>query len=509
MKKFVSSFLSLFLYIAERLHKPSSRVHQWKDISAGDMKIFLAHLIAMGLVKKSTIEKFWEHSGIVRTPFFGTYMSRNTFQIILSNLHLADDDQNPCYRRRGHDPLFKVRDFMNMCNRNFRLVYAPKRDLSFDEGCCPFKGRLRFRCYNPNKPAKFHIKLYQVSEADSGYVLGFDVYTGKGQTGCQRHAPVMDQNCTATTKVVIGLLSEADLLNRQHHVYMDNYYTSPELFEELYAKDTYACGTIRKNRKGLPNAVINATLPKKSGEAVFRRNTITHLLCVKWCDKRNVLMLSSIHDANMVDTGKVNRETGQIIEKPECIYEYIKKMGGVDLGDQMMTYYSFLRKSQKWSRKLLIHMINMLLMNAFILNSKFGCRKLSHEDYRDEIVRFLLQDGMRQYNIPLPPVASKKITVREAPHDLQKRLHERHFPSNIPCAEGRIRKKPSRPCFACNNLRDIPGIVFPKKSTSYWCDSCRKPLCITPCFELYHTEQNYKDSILNFRLQSLAAPVVM
>ena len=177
----------------------------------------------MGLVKKSTIERYWEHSSMVRTPFFGTYSSRNTFQNILSNIHLADDELNPPYRSRGHDPLFKVRPFMDMCNRNFRLIYAPKRDLSFDEGCCPFKGRLRFRCYNPSKPNKFHIKLFQVSEALSGYVLGFDVYTGKNSTSCQIHAPVLDKNCSATTKVVIGLLHETKLLNHQQHVYLDNY----------------------------------------------------------------------------------------------------------------------------------------------------------------------------------------------------------------------------------------------------------------------------------------------
>ena len=42
-----------------------------------------------------------------------------------------------------------------------------------DEGCCPWKGRLRFRQYNPRKPAKFHIKLFQVSDPATGYVIHF------------------------------------------------------------------------------------------------------------------------------------------------------------------------------------------------------------------------------------------------------------------------------------------------------------------------------------------------
>ena len=59
---------------------------------------------------------------------------------------------------------------------------------------------------------------------------------------------------------MLGLLESTNLLDKGHHVYMDNYYSSPELFSELYFRQTYACGTVRQNRKGLPNAVKKAKL---------------------------------------------------------------------------------------------------------------------------------------------------------------------------------------------------------------------------------------------------------
>ena len=62
-----------------------SRLQGWRDVGKGDVKIFLAHLIAMGLVRKGNLEKYWDHGETVKTPFFGTYMGRNTFQSILSN----------------------------------------------------------------------------------------------------------------------------------------------------------------------------------------------------------------------------------------------------------------------------------------------------------------------------------------------------------------------------------------------------------------------------------------
>ena len=59
-------------------------------------------------------------------------------------------------------------------------------------------------------------------------------------------------------------------------------------------------------------------------------------------------MLSTIHEAVFVETEKVKRN-GDKIEKPEPVYYYCGWMGGVDLSDQLLNYYSFLRKSSKWS----------------------------------------------------------------------------------------------------------------------------------------------------------------
>ena len=61
-------------------------------------------------------------------------------------------------------------------------------------------------------------------------------------------------------------------------------------------------------------------------------------------------------------------------------------MGGVDLSDQLLNYFSFLRKSTKWSRKLLIHLINLVILNAYILNKHYGLQKMSQDEYQDYLV---------------------------------------------------------------------------------------------------------------------------
>ena len=41
-------------------------------------------------------------------------MSRNKFQSILWNLHISDDTGNQPRNQQGHDPLAKLRDFVDM-----------------------------------------------------------------------------------------------------------------------------------------------------------------------------------------------------------------------------------------------------------------------------------------------------------------------------------------------------------------------------------------------------------
>ena len=78
-------------------------------------------------------------------------------------------------------------------------------------------------------------------------------------------------------------MQKCNLLGKGHHVYLDNYYCSPELFSELHYLETFACGIVLGGRKNLPKAVTKVKL-KKIGNCMFRRNG--PLLCLKWREKR-------------------------------------------------------------------------------------------------------------------------------------------------------------------------------------------------------------------------------
>ena len=49
--------------------------------------------------------------------------------------------------------------------------------------------------------------------------------------------------------VVMELMNP--FLNKNHHVYFDNFFSSPKLLEDLQNEGTYACSTVRAGRVGL------------------------------------------------------------------------------------------------------------------------------------------------------------------------------------------------------------------------------------------------------------------
>ena len=84
------------------------------------MKVFVAHLIVMGILKKNSLEQYWSRDSFLNTPFFCHYMSRNHFQNILWNFHISDPDEtNPQKGEANHDPLLLVRSMVDMMQRNF------------------------------------------------------------------------------------------------------------------------------------------------------------------------------------------------------------------------------------------------------------------------------------------------------------------------------------------------------------------------------------------------------
>jgi len=199
----------------------------------------------------------------------------------------------------------------------------------------------------------------------------FRVYTGK-QDPISAIDTALPQECSklsVSEKVVAYLM--LPLLDQGYTVWMDNWYTSCRLYDYLHHRKTTACGTIRSNRA--PVEVRNAKVDVGQVSA-FRSGP---LLCLKYRDKKDVLMLTTQHDEAMVPVRRGRGRPSRVNSpptKPMCIVDYNSNMGAVDKQDQMLQPYSIARKTMKWYKKLTMHLLHAALLNSYILFEKCGGR---------------------------------------------------------------------------------------------------------------------------------------
>ena len=151
-------------------------------------------------------------------------------------------------------------------------------------------------------------------------------------------------------------------LGQNHHIYQDNFYNSVRLAQTLLDRNVRVCGT-RANR-GIPRDLEGEGKRLKKGESAFWRKG--DVMVQVWRDKR-LVRISTIHDATIVNTGRKERQTNMEIKKPYDVVQYNKFMKGVDRADQYLSYYSVLRKTIKWSKKVVLYLLNCALFNAFFV----------------------------------------------------------------------------------------------------------------------------------------------
>jgi hypothetical protein len=85
-----------------------------------------------------------------------------------------------------------------------------------------------------------------------------------------------------------------------------------------------------------------------------------------WKDIRLVHMISMIHDITVVNTGSKHRKKYMEIKNPSAVVQYSKFMKGIERTDQYLSYYSFLRKTVKWLKKVILYLLKFALFNAVL-----------------------------------------------------------------------------------------------------------------------------------------------
>ena len=212
-------------------------------------------------------------------------------------------------------------------------------------------------------------------------------------------------------------------------------------------------------------AVLRTIELKKRGERAFRSSD--SLLALVWKDKKDVKTLSTMHTSSLEDTGKKDK-SGNPIEKPACVIDYNHRKCGVDLSDQLASSHRSVQKSIKWYK-----MVDMALVNSFIIYRIIMRENISYTNFRTSLISEVV------YNANFP-----QYNIRGCPHALlsPNRLTGQHFPVTIsPTAQT------ASPCKRCVVYKSDGQ----RRETRYACDVCETPMCVHPCFKIYHTQHDY------------------
>ena len=355
----------------------------------------------MAHVKKYRIKDYWSSDRLIATPIFNDLMPRDRFLLLLRYLHFNDNSL------RSEDRLFKIKPVVKHLREKFGSTLVPYRNLCVDESMMLWKGRLQFKQYIPSKLHRYGVKSFVLCDCRTGFVLDFIIYTGsEGQFEYKQQLGIAGS-------VVMTLMQP--YLRKDHNLFMDNWFSSPVLFEELHANSTGACGTARENRSGMP--LFSDKLAR--GEIDYRHTDI--LLAVKWFDRREATMLSTIHEPRLANSGKIHWQSNAPIRKPESVLDYNQDMGTVDKSDMQISCVECVRKSVKWYKKLFFHLLDTAVFNSYVLHKQKTGQSTQFCDFRLQLIRQIVDTYSK------PKISRGPPSDRDNPL----RLVGRHFPTLI------------------------------------------------------------------------------
>ena len=468
-------FLHNYRYAADRISRlraqnrltSHSRFQKWKPVSREEMYGFLALIINMGIIQLPDIESYWKTSWISEVPFFGRVMPRDRFQEIFWLLHISsvDPDQPP----RKID---KVRDLLDLLLPRYREYYTPTQNISIDETMVGFRGRFGSTQYMPQKPTKWGIKAFTMADGANGYMLNVLVYTG-AQT--LEGADSRYESLPVPGRVVMDVIEP--YLDKGYHCFTDRYYSSVPLVQALQERQTTFTGTIMKNRADLPDPIRLPSFRLGGGEVVSYR--CDRMMVLAWraeSKKKPLIMITSSGAATMVEIHP-RRVSADPVLKPSVVDTYNHSMNGVDVADQMTVFYSFVRKTLKWWRKIFFWLLEVSIVNSYILHKLTSTPK-SHLDFRRAIVEEFAAISIQQ----TPPRPRPGRPRKRLAGDPERLNQQPHFLAKRPANE-------QRDCLVCSDRQR--GV---RRRSLYYCRICQDnpTLCPDICFERYHTLRDYK-----------------
>ena len=371
----------------------------------------MALLIYFGLVKVvGDVTKYWSTASLYHGLWARSIMPRVRFQALMAFLHIMDPLNEPAGNK-----LREVEALVQYFKTRCQLLHQPRQHVAIDERMVKSRHRSGIRQYIKDKPTKWGIKLWVLADSSNAYVQDFNIYIGK-QAGrdISQHGLGYD--------VVMTLMH--NYLNQGYHLFVDNSYTSMTLAKHLFERGTLLTGTILDSRRDFPASLKKGKeWGKGKPKGTMRWVRDAPVLALQWVDNKVVSMITTSGNANETNQVRRKRKTGgtwnaTAVQQPEVFHMYNQYMNAVDRSDQILATHNVQRKCMRWWKTLFFHLIDMAVVNSFILfkeqQRKFPDNQAlrrpasySLASYREELVRNICD--FPAADAPPPPPSNENV----------------------------------------------------------------------------------------------------
>ena len=424
-------------------HTNAAAPHGWRPTTAAELYAFLGAHLFMGIDRLPRTELYW--SATFGHPLITSLFSRDRFKQLLRFFRVVAPDEAAAER----NPLPHVRALAAKLNASFAAHAAPSQRLTLDEAMVAYKGRSPIKQYIPSKPHKWGYKIYCLASDD--YLLHFEVYAGKEQRSADG----------ATYDTVMRMLHGYE--DRAHILFTDNWFTSPAILLALQQRGIRLCGSVRRNRRGMPAIPEADVRALQRGEWIQRQQGDATVAV--WRDQKTMWLLynhcSPTEAASLERWNDAGRKVS--VGCPRAIRDYFYGARSVDVLSQLHYAYLSGRKAMRAWPRLAWWLLDMCVINAFKLWSR-GQQHPGQLRFREELMLELL----------------KQLPEDQRPHRASRRPHaanclaKDHYPDRLPA---------DRDCAQCSQRGQR------RQRSSFICHACGVHLCIGDCFAEYHAEE--------------------
>lgn len=335
------------------------------------------------------------------------------------------------------------------------------------------------------KPIRVRLKTFFLCESSSGYAINWRLYTGEVSNGSHG----------ATYNTVMSLCESLE--GENHILYMDRFYITPQLLNDLKNLSIAVCGTVQVNRLQLTAETQDFISTLDDKEIIWYEIPQDLLLCV-WKDHKMVYLLSNFHSIKEVTTERVLSKKDykkqsqtqdfesegpypkEKIRIPSSVFDYNKGMRGVDVLDQLSSYYGVQLVSKRWYIKVFFQ-LEIAMINSYILYKKTcvkaGKAELPHLQFRLEVIRSLLHDLRITRGIPTTPPTERK-NKRKVSIEMAYDIKNDCVLEEIPVCG---KKSYTREYYSICRAEGSNG------QSRYQCGLCQVAVCFLACYDKHRS----------------------